>query len=471
MNIRLIFESKSSEVRTALPVVGVVKNLSDDELMDVVQRQTMRYFWENSHPLSGMARERAVQGSYTLYDCQETVTTGGTGFGIMSLLVGAKRNWLPRDEVRDHITKIVNFLEKAETHHGVFPHFIDARTGRADFFETIGEGEDKAAVSVTEKGGNLVETSFLFMGLLSARQYFSDNTVADAVLRSKINRLWKKVEWDSHLSADGKDLQWLNHPMAGLGNWPVTGWNEALITHILAAASPTHAVIPDVYSAGWSSGLDFYKNGNSYHGHVLPLGAPKGGPLFLSQYSFLGLDPQKLSDKNADYWTQNKNHTLINRAYCIENPNGHKGYGRHCWGLTASDNPDGYQIHKPDCGTPGITPTDDGTIAPTAALSAFPYTPDESMEVLRHLYEERGDELWTEYGFVDAFNPSKNWIAGSHLAIDQGPIVVMMENSRTGLLWNLFMSCPEIKHALDRLGFDSPHLERKKDNEPMLEPA
>ncbi|PZO86493.1 MAG: beta-glucosidase [Micavibrio aeruginosavorus] len=459
MNIRQDF-TNSTNGETSLPVVGVIKGLPDHDLLDLVQRQTLRYFWDHGHPLSGMARERRTDEDYTLYDCSETVTTGGTGFGIMGMLAGVERAWLKRDEVCARLEKIVSFLEKTETHHGVFPHFIDSRTGRANFFESVGEGEQAVAVPVAERGGNLVETAFLFMGLLTARQYFSKSTPEETDLRKRINRLWHHIEWDSHLSADGKNLQWLNHPETGLGEWPVTGWNEAVITHVLAASSPTHAVSPDVYRTGWCSGMDFYKNGDSFYGIKLPLGPAGGGPLFFSHYSFLGLDPRGLKDGNASYWKQNVAHTLINRAYCIDNPAGHAGYGANCWGLTASDTPGGYNVHAPVKGKLGL---DNGTITPTAALSSFPYTPIHSMEALRHFYEDRGDDLWTEYGFVDAFNPSQNWVAPSHLAIDQGPIVAMIENHRSGLLWNLFMSCPEVKFGLNRLGFESPHL-----NQPEL---
>ncbi len=471
MNLRANFE-KNSNGETLITPVGIIKGLDDKDLLDVVQRQTLRYFWDYGHPLCGMARERRTDEKYTLYDCAETVTTGGTGFGVMAMIAGVERGWLKRGEVRNRVERIVGFLEQVGTHHGVFPHFIDGRTAKANFFKTMGEGEDEVSVPVAENGGNLVETAFLFMGLLSARQYFSRHTPLEENLRDRINTLWKKIEWDSHLTPDGKNLQWLNHPDTGLGEWPVTGWNEALVTHIMAAASPTHPVPESVYKTGWSSGRDFYKNGETRYDQKLMLGPPGGGPLFFSHYSFLGLDPRGLKDTNADYWQQNISHTLINRAYCVENPRGHQGYQANCWGLTASDNPQGYNVHKPDCDHPDIGSSDDGTIAPTAALSSLPYTPIHSMEVLRHLYDDRGDELWSEFGFADAFNPSQNWVAQSHLAIDQGPIVVMIENHRSGLLWNLFMSCPEITNALDRLGFESPHIQKRKPEiRPFLEPA
>jgi hypothetical protein len=232
-------------------------------------------------------------------------------------------------------------------------------------------------------------------------------------------------------------------------NHRITGDNECLITYVLAASSSTHGISPDVYHKGWTDSKDFV-NGKEYYGIRLPLGMDYGGPLFFTHYSFLGLDPRGLKDKYADYWEQNKNHTLINRQYCIEDPKKFKGYGENCWGLTASDNHLGYGAHSP---------TEDlGVITPTAALSSFPYTPEYSMKALRHFYEYLGERIWTKYGFADAFNETQLWYADSHLAIDQGPIIVMIENYRTGLLWKLFMKNPEIQTGLRKLGFDSPHL-------------
>ena len=234
-------------------------------------------------------------------------------------------------------------------------------------------------------------------------------------------------------------------------NFPVRGFNECLIMYILAASSPNekYQVPSSVYHRGWAES-NFFKNGKTFYGYKLPLGFDYGGPLFFSQYSFLGLDPRGLKDNYADYWEQNKNHTLINYSYCVDNPKQFKGYGENCWGLTASDTYNGYNAYSPT--------NDEGTISPTAALSAFPYTPGYSMKALRHFYEELGDKIWSEYGFTDAFNETKNWYATSHLAIDQGPIIVMIENYRSGLLWKLFMSCPEIKNGLKKLGFTSPQI-------------
>src|SRR5688572_855954 len=410
------------------------KNLNDSALLELVQKQTFRYFWDFAHPVSGMPRERSNIADYG----HETVTVGGTGFGVMAIIVAAERKWISRDTAAGHLLRIVRFLRNSDVFHGVYPHWMNGATGKTIRF------------SPKDDGGDLVETAYLFQGLLCAREYFNANHPKEIQLRNRITWLWNEVEWNWYTRGGFSTLFWHwspNHDW--VMNHQIRGWNECLITYVLAASSKTHSVTADVYHQGWVNGYNF-KNQREYYGIKLSLGDDFGGPLFFSHYSFLGIDPRGLKDRYADYWEQNKNHTLINYAYCVENPKKFKGYSENNWGLTASDTYSGYAAHSP---------TEDlGTISPTAALSAFPYTPEQSMKALKHFYYDLGDKIWSEYGFVDAFNETQNWYAKSHLAIDQGPIIVMIENYRTGLLWNLFMSCPEIKNGLKKLGFESPHL-------------
>jgi hypothetical protein len=286
--------------------------------------------------------------------------------------------------------------------------------------------------------------------LLCARQYFNNDNETENQLRGRITWLWNDVEWNWFTRGGLSLLFWHWSPNNDWSmNNDIRGWNEALITYVLSASSPQHAINADVYHRCWANSNDF-KNQRTYYGIKLPLGPDYGGPLFFAHYSFLGIDPRGLKDRYADYWEQNKNHTLINREQCIRNPKGFIGYGANCWGLTASDTYDGYDAHSPT--------NDLGTISPTAALSSFPYTPGYSMQALRHFYYKLGNKIWSQYGFVDAFNETKNWYATSHLAIDQGPIIIMIENYRTGLLWKLFMSVPEVQNGLKKLGFESPAL-------------
>jgi len=409
------------------------KNLTDTALLELVQKQTFKYFWDFGHPVSGLARERS-NNSFDYGD--EVVTTGGSGFGIMSIIVAAERGWVTREQAAERINKIVRFLWKADAFHGAFPHWMNGETGKVIRF---GRKDD---------GADLVETSFLFEGLLCARQYFDKDNKAEHEIRDRINWMWGEIEWN-WFTRDGQEvLYWHWSPNNGwVMNFPLRGFNECLITYVLAASSDNHPVGANVYHRGWAQS-DFFKNGKEFYGIKLPLGFDYGGPLFFSHYSFVGLDPRGLKDQYADYWEQNRNHTLINREHCVRNPNHFKGYNSDCWGLTACDTYNGYNAHSPT--------NDFGTIAPTAALSAFPYTPEYSMQALKHFYYDLGDKIWGEYGFIDAFNETQNWYADSYLAIDQGPIVVMIENYRTGLLWKLFMSCPEVKNGLKKLGFESP---------------
>ncbi|WP_288071851.1 glucoamylase family protein [Hydrotalea sp.] len=412
--------------------------LSDSALLDLVQQQTFKYFWNFAHPVSGMARER----SNVAYDYgDEVVTTGGTGFGVMAMIVAADRKWVPRDTIAARLLKMIRFLSKANSYHGVFPHWMNGTTGVTIPFSRKDDGAD------------LVETAYLFQGLLCARQYFTNDNAVETEIRNRINWLWNDIEWNWFTKGGQTILYWHWSPNNGWAmNFPIRGFNECLITYVLAASGTRYPVSADVYHQGWVQS-DFFKNGKQFYGITLPLGFDGGGPLFFSQYSFLGLDPRGLKDRYANYWEQNRNHTLINHAYCLANPKQFKGYGPNCWGLTACDTYNGYNAFSPT--------NDAGTIAPTAALSAFPYTPEYSMKALRFFYDSLGSKLWGEYGFKDAFNLSKNWFASSYLAIDEGPIVVMIENYRTGLLWKLFMSCKEVQGGLIKLGFQSPWLQQK----------
>ncbi|MFZ1675727.1 MAG: glucoamylase family protein [Saprospiraceae bacterium] len=407
-------------------IVITISPFSDDQFLDMVQEYTFRYFWEYAHPISGMARERL--GS------DDIVTTGGTGFGVMSIVAGVHRGFITRQQGVDRLLQLVSFLQIAERFHGVFPHWMNGRTGAVHPFSTF------------DNGGDLVETAFLMEGLLTARGYFDQDNEKENVLREVITSLWEDVEWDFYSRDNSGVLYWHWSPQyAWKMNFPIRGYNEALIVYLLAIASPTHPVAPSYWQSGWAGAG--YVSGFKWFGIKLLVGPPLGGPLFFAHYSYQGFDPRNIKDQYANYFIQNTNHTLINRAYCIANPLHHTGYNDQCWGLTASDDPFGYEAHAPG-GT-----TDNGTITPAAALPSMPYTPEESKKVMRHLYQQYGEHLWGPYGFYDAFNPGENWFADSYIAIDEGPIINMIENYRSGILWSNFMSNPEITPALSAIGF------------------
>ncbi|MBR1807824.1 MAG: beta-glucosidase [Paludibacteraceae bacterium] len=402
--------------------------ISDDELLTLVQARTFRYFYDFAHPVSGLARERNTSG--------DVVTSGGSGFGLAAFPVAVERGFITRAEALAHCGKVVDFLtDQAERFHGAYPHWLDGKTGKA------------IAFSGKDNGADLVETAFLIEGLLILRQYFSGASADETALRDKITAIWEGVEW-TWFQQNGQDmLYWHWSPNYDWAmNMPVRGWNEGLIVYVLAASSPTHSIDKTVYTEGWAR-KGAMRNGKKYYDILLPLGEDKGGPMFFAHYSFLGLNPMHLSDEYAHYGEQNTAHARINYAYSLGHREQPADPAQAHWGLTASDIPGGYSATSPT--------NDNGTTAPTAALASMPYTPDESMAALRYFYYTLGDRLWGDYGFYDAFNLRSRWFANSCLAIDQGPIIVMIENYRTGLCWQLFMSCPEIHEGLKKLNFTS----------------
>ncbi|WP_423128266.1 glucoamylase family protein [Gaoshiqia sp. Z1-71] len=416
---------------------GTNERFSEDSLLNLVQYQTFQYFWEGAEPVSGMARERIhLDGIYPQND-QDVVTIGGSGFGVMAILVGIERGFITREEGLARFQKIVGYLAKADRFYGAWPHWLDGPTGKTKPF------------SKKDDGGDLVETAFMIQGLLTVAEYFKNGNETEQQLAADINTLWHEVEWDWYTK--GEDvLYWHWSPNYGWDmNFPVGGYNECLIMYILAAASPTHAIKPEVYHKGWAlngkiaDAMEYYGLNtvlNFYEHDDAPT-----GPLFWAHYSYLGLDPRGLTDTYAGYWELNRNHALIHYRYALDNPKGYEGYGEKQWGLTSSYSMNGYAGHRPG--------NDFGVISPTAALSSFPYTPEESMQFLNYLYFE-ADSLVGKYGPYDAYSHSNNWYLPRYLAIDQGPIPVMIENYRTGLLWNLFMKNTDVQNGLRKLGFN-----------------
>ena len=418
---------------TAIDSTNKFPIISDNALLDKIQQQTFKYFWDFGHPTSGMARERNTSA--------DLVTTGGTGFGVMAIVAAASRGFITRAEAANRVLKISNFLlNNCTRYHGAFAHWVNGVSGATIPF------------SANDNGGDLVETSLLLQGLITARQYFNTADATETDLRNKINTIYSGVEWNWYRQNNQNVLYWHWSTDKGWAiNQRISGWNEALIGYALAASAPLAAnrIPPIVYTNGWARNGAMVNN-NTFYGLQLPLGPNLGGPLFLSQYSFLGINPNGLNDVYADYKKQVTNHTKINFEYCKANPKGWNGYSNLCWGLTASDVPNGYNANEPN--------NDIGVIAPTAALSSMPFTPAESIAALQFFYYKLGDKLWGQYGFYDAFKLSDPWFANSYLAIDQGPIIIMIENYRTGLLWNLFTSAPEVKAGMLSIGFTAPYL-------------
>lgn len=408
---------------------------AENMLLDRVQRETFNYFWEGGEPLSGAARERFHEDNlYPSHD-KDIVTSGGTGFGIMATLVGIERGFITREEGYKRLKQLTDWLSKADRFHGAWPHWMDPDGSVHPF-------------SRYDDGGDLVETSFLAQGLIAARQYFKTGTDEEKLLASEMDELWKGIDWNWYTK--GEDvLYWHWSPEHEWRmNFDVRGHNECLIMYVMAASSPTHPVDPATYHQGYMRGGDIVTD-TTFYGIPTILDHYETsdklvGPLFWAHYSHLGLDPNGLKDQYADFWALNQNHAKIHYLHSVENPYEYKGYSEKCWGLTSSYSMMGYAGHNPQ--------EDLGVISPTAALSSFPYTPEESMKFLKFMYEE-ADSLIGNYGPYDAFSFQSEWYLPRYLAIDQLPIPVMIENYRSGLIWDLFMSAEEVQHGLKALGF------------------
>ncbi len=425
---------KNSEDRDSLDI---------DKLLDTVQRQTINYFWEGGNPDSGLAPERIHMDNIYPTNDKNTVTIGGTGFGLMAIITGIERGFIPDKKGFDRFRKIVDFLTKADRFHGAWPHWLDGTTGKVKPF------------GKKDNGGDLVETAFLVQGLLSVKEYYKDGSEEEKKLASDIQKLWEQVEWDWYTNGQ-EVLYW--HWSPGYQwqmNFPVHGYNECLVMYVLAASSPTHPINKNVYEHGWARDGDITKDSTMYGlrtilDHYPGEDKQPVGPMFWAHYSYLGLSPKGLKDHYADYWQLNTNHAMIQYKYAVDNPKKYKGYGKDVWGLTSSYSINGYAGHNPT--------NDLGVISPTAALSSMPYTPEQSERFLEYMYTKE-DSLIGKYGPYDAFSLQDNWYVPRYLAIDQGPIPVMIENYRSGLLWDLFMENEDIQNGLRKLGFTSPYLD------------
>ncbi|MET4082489.1 hypothetical protein ABIB40_002447 [Pedobacter sp. UYP30] len=439
-------QCKAQKYESISKTPAIEKNLSDEQLLDVVQKQTFQYFWDGAEPNSGAARERYhVDNIYPAKD-KNTVTTGATGFGLLGIISAVDRKFVNRSDGVARLTKILDFLGKADRFHGAWPHWLNGETGKVIPF------------GKKDNGGDLVETSFLAQGLICINEYFKDGSAKERALAKTADFLWRGIDFNWYRNGGQNVLFWHWSPeYAWQMNFPVKGYNECLIMYVLAASSPTHTVPAAVYHEGWARN-GVIKTSFDVYGHHFTLdyqGEKNSvGPLFWAHYSYLGLNPKGLKDKYADYWQNNVNQTLAIHDYCVANPKGYKGYGENSWGLTASYSVNGYSAHTIN--------NDLGVISPTAAISSIPYTPKESMKVIRHLYEDLGDKLWGKYGFYDAFSETDNWYPKHYLGIDQGPMVVMIENYRSGLLWKLFMKSADVQKGLKKLGFKSSEI--KTDN-------
>jgi hypothetical protein len=401
-----------------------------DALLDEVQRAGVQFFLEEPNPVSGLSREYSNQRP-------ELCATGATGMGFFNLVVGAERGFIARDQAARRMQKCLHFLaERVDRFHGVFPHWFDGQTGKVIPFSKFDDGSD------------LVETAYLAEGLLEAREYYTASNDVETDVRNLADRLWREIDWSWHVHDDGQSAYLLWHWSPNYQfekNHHITGFNECQIAYILALASPTHPIPQKCYWTGWA-GPDYSMPRDDFGIHV-QIGRSMRMPMFFCHYSYLGLDPHALPFGGQTYFDQFRELCKVQVAYAKTQSNIYKGYGP-LWGLTACKGPDGYKAFAPG--------RDNGTIAPTAALSSMPYDPQDSLSCLEELELHYREKLWGRFGFADSFNLSRDWVSTDYLGIDVGPIAPMIENYRTGLCWKTFMKAPEIAVALRRIADSQP---------------
>lgn len=441
-----------------------VSDFTEEQLLEMVQEYTFRYFWEGAHQNSGMALERQ-------HGSNKIVASGASGMSLMTMIVAHERNWRDKSDIIDRVLQMLNFLENCDRFHGAFSHWYNGDTG-----ETIRFGPK-------DDGGDIVETAYVAVGLIAVKNYFSDETDnRQTQIREIADRLWREIEWTWY--QNGEDVLWW-HWSPNYG-WDLAmriqgrkgSYSETMIAYVIAGCSPTYPISKDVYVKGWTDNGNFV-NPRNFYGYEITQNIDWGGQAFWTQYSFLGVNPKGLKDQYGDYWKELSNCVNIHVEYAKDNPKGFRNYNENCWGITASADPYvGYCGHWPR-----HQYLDNGTISPTGAIGNYPYAPEAALKALKYFYQERGAELWGQYGFlgglndnmdrVDDFLPwyesnpdfgnityydieinDNTWIENDYIGIDQGPMVIMIENHRTGLLWDIVSKDEDVQNGLQSLGFE-----------------
>lgn len=436
-------DSSSNESDFSLMLAGTPATGTDTDLLDLEQRAAFYFFWYASNPNTGVSLDRMTNPTLG--------ATGSTGFGLTTYPIAVERGWITRTQAAERTLKVLRFYrDTADRFHGFYPHFLNSETGK------VIELFDK------DNGADIVESAYFFAGALTCRQYFTGADAVESEIRQIATDLYNAADWQfvrRNTAGDTlQNLSWWWSPTYGFQNGGrVTGFNEAMIVYLLALGSPTHAVPASVYHQGWAGS---YRRNQSHYG--IPLQVESwSSSLFTYQYTPCWVDFRNKQDAYANYFETSRNATLINRQWCIANTGHYVGYSDSLWGLTACDGP-GYSPFR-GYDARGPFQSDDGTIAPTAALASMPFTPNESLAALRYMFDHHRDGLWGAYGFKDAFNLTANpdWFDPDYIGIDQGPIVIMIENYRSQLIWNLFMSSPEVAAAMAKAGFTTTAVEEK----------
>ena len=433
--------------------------------LDTLERRTFDWFWDTTNPVNGLTPDRWPRPPFA--------SIAAVGFALTALPVGVERGYITRDQGADRTLATLRFFWRAP--QGDEPA---GQTGRWGFFYHFLDMESGVRSGTTEL--STIDTALLMAGVLFSQQYFNGNSGKEGEIRALADSLYRRVEW-KRLQVKSPLVTMAWRPERGFGPAEYQGYDEAMILYVLALGSPTHAADP----AAWSAFTRTYRWGEFYgYEHV------GFAPLFGHQYSHVWIDFRGIHDaymrgKGIDYFENSRRATLSQRAYAIDNPGRWRDYGRDVWGLTASDGPIDTTLII--AGTPRRIRRynargaargdirDDGTIAPTALGGSIPFAPMETATGLRAMRIRYGDDLFTRYGFLDAFNPTltdstlpvrrgkivpgKGWFNDNYLGIDQGPIVAMIANHRNGFIWEMMKRSPYVVRGLCRAGFSGGWLE------------
>ena len=408
--------------------------ITDAALLDSLQRTSFQYFWDQGSSVTGLIRDRNTGGS--------PASTASTGFGLSAICIGIDHGWVSRTDGATRVLTALQVLWNMPQgnatsgtigYKGLYWHWLDMSTATRTWDSEL----------------STIDTALLFAGIMDAREYFTSNTGDEPQIRALADSITSRADW-AFMKNGGPGLKMGFKPgvtgFSGFGTW--TGYNEAMIMYIIAIGSHTHPV-PSSDWKTWTSGYN-WSTQFGYTYLIFP-------PLFGHQYSHCWIDFRAVQDTfmmthSSNYFENSTRATLAQRAYAIANPGGKVGYGANLWGLTASDvpPPTGYNAR----GAPPAQ-NDDGTITPTAPISSIPFAPTECLAVAHNLWDNYGTFLWGPYGFKDAFNLTSNpdWYDTDYLGIDQGPIIMMIENYRNNAVWNRFMKHPDIVRGMFLAGF------------------
>lgn len=389
--------------------------MTDNEFLDLVQKRAAMFFWQEADPRTGLVPDRARNFAPR---AGRVANLAATGFGLTALIIAQERGWLSRDQVYNRTLTTLQFARDRLFHkEGFSYHWLNTRTGAREWNSEVSS----------------VDTALFLAGALFAGEYYRGTRVAEIA-----DHLYRRANWKWMCNGRKFVCHGYRPESQSFLKYHWGAYCETLLVDVLAIGSPTFPID----AKAWHDMTRKVRSYKSYRCIALP-------PLFTHQYHNLWVDFRGLHDGVADYFENARTATLANRQYCIDGMKRHSTYGPDSWGLTACDGPQGYRVY----GAPPGRAKDDGTVAPTAPGGSFAFTPKESLAALKHMYYTYKPRIWGRYGFCDAYNVDKDWNASDVIAINLGPIVLAIENHRTGMVWKHFMKIAHVRRAIKRIGF------------------